>query len=335
MKKSAKIAVIGTGAFGSALAASAYEGGNQVSIFGRDKNKVALLKQKESFKDCVFYAFDEKIPKLHEFDFVILAVSCQALRSVAEWMKKHSEATAENPLRVVCAAKGIEKITLKLPHEILKSCLPAETQIGALSGPSFAKELQNGQPTSVVIASVHEELRSLAVDFLHRPFFRVYESNDVVGVEVGGALKNVMAIAAGIADGLSLGNNARAAIVTRGLGEIAQVGLKLGAEPLTFLGLSGLGDLILTCTGDLSRNRQFGLRLAEGEQSDHIISQMGQVIEGVVTSESAYKLSKKLDLDTPIIDAIYSVIHEKLLLKDAIKSLLSREGKSEFHWFQK
>ena len=236
---------------------------------------------------------------------------------------------------MVSAAKGIEQKTFLLPHQILAEYLPSTAHIGALSGPSFARELAAGLPTAVVLASKSAQLRERTEMLLHRDFFRVYGASDVVGVEIGGALKNVIAMVAGAVDGLQLGNNARAAVVTRGLGEIAQLGVAMGADPLTFLGLSGLGDLILTCTGDLSRNRQFGLRLAAGETPAEIIGGAGQVIEGVTTAQSAYDLSQKLGLDTPILNAAYSVLYEHLSIKEAVFSLVSRERKGEFDWIQR
>lgn len=315
----AHVAVVGAGAFGSALAACAQAGGCEVTLL--DKPQLATFSG-----------------DLSEFDLLILAVPTQALRSVGQWMH---EKIAKPPgsqgkeFWVVSAAKGIEQKTLLLPHQILAEYLPSQAHIGTLSGPSFARELAAGLPTAVVLASHSKQLRERAELLLHRDFFRVYGASDIVGVEIGGALKNVIAMVAGAVDGLKLGNNARAAVVTRGLGEIAQVGVALGADPLTFLGLSGLGDLILTCTGDLSRNRQFGLRAAAGESPAQIIASAGQVIEGVTTAQSAYELSQKWGLDTPILKAAYTVLYENLSIKEAVFALLSRERKGEFDWIRK
>jgi glycerol-3-phosphate dehydrogenase (NAD(P)+) len=189
-----------------------------------------------------------------------------------------------------------------------------------------------GLSTSVVVATVSDSLMERAEKLLHTKKFRIYHSADCVGVDIAGALKNVIALVAGAVDGLGMGSNARAAVVTRGLGEIAQMGVKLGGFSLTFLGLSGLGDLILTCTGDLSRNRQFGLRIAQGESPKHIIESMGQVIEGVTTAESAFLLSQKLQLDTPILETVYGVIYKNVPLRDAVAALTQRESKGEFDW---
>ena len=204
--------------------------------------------------------------------------------------------------------------------------------LGTLSGPSFAKELKAGLPTNVVVASDKHKLCKSIRDNFHQKTFRVYESNDVIGVEVAGALKNVVAMVAGAVDGLEMGMNGRAAVVTRGFGEIAKIGVKMGAKPVTFLGLSGLGDLMLTCTGSLSRNRTFGYRLAKGEKPKDIMESMGQVVEGVFTVQSAHKLAEKLNVEAPIIKTAYEVIQGSLSIENAIAVLMSRESKFEFDW---
>jgi glycerol-3-phosphate dehydrogenase (NAD(P)+) len=338
--REARIAVIGSGAFGSALAAVAYMGGCAVTVVSYERERRSEYARDSQLRCCTFeYQFDTAI-NLAEFDLVILAVASQALRDVCGWIvqqqKKHYRDLEAMPaLQVVCAAKGIERNTLKLPCDVLSECLPPATRQGVLSGPTFAKELRRGLPASVVIASSDEDLRSLTKDLLHRPFLRVYDSTDVVGIEVSGALKNVIAFVAGGCDGLGLGNNARAAVVTRGFGEIVQIGMKLGANPMTFLGLGGLGDLFLTTSGDLSRNRQLGIRLAKGETREQIVASTGEVIEGIATAESAYHLSQKYGLDTPIIHVAYSVLYEGLSVRDAVMTLLSRSHKGEFDWNQR
>jgi glycerol-3-phosphate dehydrogenase (NAD(P)+) len=344
----AKVGVLGAGAFGKALAQCIAVGGCDVVLMGR---AVDLKQATESGapgpadQSLTLVEMENCSENLRSFDLVVLAVPCQALRDVAEWITAHSPlgtkagtnaaSGAQNPLQILSAAKGIEKGSLKLPTDLLTTLLPGDSHIGTLSGPSFAKELSAGLPTAVVVATVSDDLAARAELLLHRSFFRVYRSRDVVGTEIGGALKNVIAMVAGAVDGLHLGNNARAAVVTRGLQEIAQVGVALGANPLTFLGLSGLGDLILTCTGDLSRNRQFGLRCAAGETPDAIEASMGGVVEGVATAQSAYELSKSLSLDTPILGAAYSVIYEGLSIREAVTSLLTRSHKGEFDWMPK
>ena len=338
----AKVAVIGAGAFGLALSKSAEVGGCEVTVFARkadfEKAQQGSIDATQGIKGSgdqrkwqAMETYSNTSGTLNDFHLVVLAIPCQALRNVCQWVKAHASESTQ-PLYVLSAAKGIEIGTCKLPSEVMRETLQPSAAIGTLSGPSFAKELNAGLPTSVVVASSNDELTARAEHLLHRSFFRVYRSKDIVGVEVGGALKNVIAMVAGAVDGLGLGNNARAAVVTRGLQEIAQVGVKLGANPLTFLGLSGLGDLILTCTGDLSRNRQFGMRLAQGEDPNEVIKSLGQVVEGVTTAQSAHELSLKLGLDTPILDVAHQVIFCKKPIREAVSQLLSRSNKGEFDW---
>ena len=193
-----------------------------------------------------------------------------------------------------------------------------------MSGPSFAAEVARGNPTAVTIASENDEVARKAQEYLSSLRFRIYTSNDVIGVELGGALKNVLAIACGISDGLGYGNNGRAALMTRGLNELTRLAVKCGANPLTLAGLSGIGDIILTCTGDLSRNRTVGMRLGKGEKLDDIISDMTAVAEGILTSRSAANLAKKVGIDCPVIDGIYQVIHEGADPEEMVQRNMSR-----------
>jgi glycerol-3-phosphate dehydrogenase (NAD(P)+) len=332
----ARVAVVGAGAFGQALAQCVSVGGCEVVLLGRaaDLDRLSVMPS----PTLTFSAMDAFTECLRAFDLVILAIPAQALRDVGVWLATRETSLGgsaegpKDPLRVLSAAKGIEQKTLSLPTALLTEVLPQDSEIGALSGPSFAKELSAGLPTAVVVATVHDGLAARAELLLHRSFFRVYRSRDVVGTEIAGALKNIIAMVAGAVDGLALGNNARAAVVTRGLQEIAQVGVALGAQPLTFLGLAGLGDLILTCTGDLSRNRQFGLRCARGEDPHAVVESMGGVVEGVATAQSAYALSTRLGLDTPILKIVHEVIYAGLPLREAVTALLGRSQKGEFDW---
>lgn len=204
-----------------------------------------------------------------------------------------------------------------------------------LSGPSFAKEMLEGLPTCMVFASKHSDLQKRAAEILHSSHFRIYSSSDVVGVELGGALKNVISMVAGCVDGLKLGNNARAAVITRGLGEIAKIGMAMGADPMTFLGLSGVGDLILSCTSDLSRNRQFGFRLSQGESQSQIIDSMHGVVEGVTTAQSAHQLCQKLGVSSSVLHMAYCVLYEGMPIRQAVHSLINKEQGGEFHWIKK
>lgn len=342
--KSAHVVVVGPGVFGRALATCASQGGAHVTLLGLNEASLSDSRKDTFLCSSVDLATmeDSGLQVLHNavIDLLILAVPCQALRNVSEWIRlqlwpliNHESCRTV----VLCAAKGIELETLKLPHEVMRECLPSDVGIGVLSGPSFAKELHAGLPTAIVVASESEEVKTVAERLLHRPHFRVYGTDDVVGVELGGALKNVIATVAGVVDGLDLGHNARAAVVTRGLGEMTQMGVALGANPMTFLGLSGLGDLILTCTGDLSRNRRFGLAIAKQHSGsiDDALAEIGQVVEGYTTARSAYLLSEKLKLDTPILKMAYEVLYEGRPVRDAVRHLLNREQKGEFDWIRR
>ncbi len=329
-----QIIVFGAGAYGQALAAAALESGQSVLILAPNEAALSSARANPRLSSCSFKAMDlvaESDP-LEGWNtaLVLMVVPCQSLRAAATWLSqrwKHDTGPA-----VVSASKGVEQSTLLLPHDVLGEVLPQGSRVAVLSGPSFAKELSAGMMTSVVCASSEPAFTRSCAERLHRPNFRVYGSHDVVGVEVGGALKNVIAMVAGAVDELKLGHNARSAVITRGLGEITQVGVALGADPLTFLGLSGLGDLVLTCTGDLSRNRTFGMRLAKGERARDIIADLGQVVEGYTTTQSAYGLSRKHQLDTPIVNAVYSVLYEDVPVKEALQQLMSREQRLEFSW---
>ena len=231
---------------------------------------------------------------------------------------------------VIIATKGIETDTLELMHEVFRDCLP-EAKLAVLSGPSFAKEVYQDQPTAVVAASEDEQVASLVQELFSTPRFRVYTNRDVVGTELGGSLKNVIAIAAGILQGLGLGNNPRAALLTRGLAEITRLGVRMGADSLTFAGLAGVGDLILTATGPLSRNRSLGVALAEGASLDQYRKEHRTVAEGVNTARAAVALGEKLDVELPIAAQVAHVLFDGKSPSDTIGDLMERDLKAE-HW---
>lgn len=232
---------------------------------------------------------------------------------------------------IVCASKGIENDTLMTMDEVLHYVLPGRyhNYLAYLSGPTFAKEVAMGLPTTCVVASKNEDVAKQVQFYFASKSFRIYTSNDVVGVELGGAIKNVIAIAAGICDGAKFGNNARAAVITRGLAEMTRLAVKKGANPLTLSGLAGVGDLVLTCTGELSRNRMVGKLLGEGKKIDEILSGMKMVAEGVKTSKSVYELAKKLEVEMPISEKVYQIIYEGMDVREAMYSLMTRTLKSE------
>jgi glycerol-3-phosphate dehydrogenase (NAD(P)+) len=260
-------------------------------------------------------------------ELVIIAVPSQALREVMTLAGPHIAPGAI----IVSAVKGIEYETGLTMHGVLEDVLDAEhhPRLVALSGPSFAREVANRQPTVVTLAC-REEVFAVAVQAtLSCPWFRCYTQHDVIGVETAGALKNVIAIAIGMCDGMRAGQNARAALMTRGLAEITRLGVRLGAEPETFLGLAGMGDLLLTCTGDLSRNRRVGLKLAEGQALDDIVAELGEVAEGIPTTRAACRLAARLGVELPIAEQVRSVIDGEKTPAEAGWALMARQLRSE------
>jgi glycerol-3-phosphate dehydrogenase (NAD(P)+) len=233
------------------------------------------------------------------------------------------------PTNLVWLCKGFEQESALLPHQVVQQALGEGVPMGALSGPSFALEVARGLPCALTIGSPNAELRNTVVAAVHGAHIRVYATDDLIGVEVGGAVKNVLAIATGIADGLGLGLNARAALITRGLAEITRFGTALGGHSETFMGLTGLGDLILTCTGDLSRNRQVGLGLAAGKSLDDITAELGHVAEGVRCVQAVRQLAVANSIEMPIVDAVARVLFEHATPQQAIHALLARDARDE------
>jgi glycerol-3-phosphate dehydrogenase (NAD(P)+) len=327
-----KLAVLGAGAWGTALAAS-WAPHHEVTLWGRN---AATLDAMRTSRINARYLPDCPLPDALRFDadfdnvvadvsLIVIAVPSGGLRPTLTALSRR---TGLPPLIWVC--KGFEPGSRKLPHQLVAELLPAHTQTGVLSGPSFAQEVARGFPTALTLASRDTRLAQHLAEVLSAHRLRIYAHDDVVGVEVGGALKNVMAIAAGICDGLQLGHNARAALITRGLAEMTRVGTRLGGHFETFMGLSGLGDLILTTTGDLSRNRQVGLRLARGQALDTILDELGHVAEGVTTAREVATLASDLGADMPISGAVYQMLFEGLPADQAVDALLNRGIKAEF-----
>ncbi len=336
-----KVTVLGAGSWGTALSKLLSEKGIRTFLWARNEELCESLKKERENRrylpgfrlpEGLFFTSDLEEAASHS-EAIIFVVPSHGMRQAARKVKKALSSINANP-RVICScAKGIENETLLLMTEVLKEELPdhLSSRLSVLSGPSFAREVAQRMPTAVTVAAFNEEVSGIIQDLFGTDFFRVYSTQDVVGVQLGGAVKNCLAIAAGISDGLGFGTNTRAALITRGLAEMSRLGLKLGANPLTFAGLAGLGDLVLTCTGDLSRNRQVGLRLGKGEGMEEILSSMKMVAEGVKTSKSIFNLSKKYQVDMPITAEVYKVIWEGKSPKDAVKTLLERPPKPELH----
>ena len=331
-----KVAVIGAGAWGTALAAQAARREHEVTIWAREPEvtrDINTLHENRTFLADVplppsLRATGDPQEALASAELVILVPPSAFLRQVVTSIA--SLLPQDAPL--VVATKGIESESLLLMLDVVAEVVPS-AKLAVLSGPSFAKEVGLGLPTDVVVAAKDETLAIGIADKMHSPTFRTYTNHDPIGVEVGGAMKNVLAIAAGACDGLGLGMNARAALITRGLAEMARLAVALGGDPLTLMGLSGMGDLILTATGALSRNRTLGEKLAEGADPATYLKSQKTVAEGYLTAKAAHALGQKLNVDMPITEQVYTVLHEGRPLKEAIMRLLDRAQKHELWGF--
>lgn len=334
------ITIIGAGAWGTALAIS-LAANHRVTLWARDSAQVEEMRAKRSNQRYLpNISLPDRLELSGDFsgalaaaDLAIIAVPTAALRSTLQQIAALPDRLSgglKAGFGVVWACKGFEAVTSQLPHEVAAEALPAGVRCGVLSGPSFAQEVARGLPTALTFASAHEEFALSTAQALHHARLRIYASSDVIGVEVGGAVKNVMAVAAGISDGLGLGFNARAALLTRGLAEITRLGLKLGGRPETLSGLSGAGDLILTCTGDLSRNRQVGLLLAQQHDLPEILRRLGHVAEGVYTVREVHQLAQRLEVAMPISEAVYRILYEHAPAADMVAELLNRTPNMEF-----
>jgi glycerol-3-phosphate dehydrogenase (NAD(P)+) len=324
------IAILGAGAWGAALAIAIAEQ-HRVMLWARDAAQRDALRRDgrsrflpEAALPSSIAVADEPGAAILAADVVLIATPTAGLRAAAELVR----ATGKR-LPVVWGCKGFEQSTARLPQEIVGETLGAGAPSAALSGPSFAIEVARGLPTAITLASGDAALARELARELHQPRLRLYYTDDVVGVEVGGAVKNVMAIATGIGDGLGLGANARAALITRGLAEVTRFGIHFGGRAETFMGLAGAGDLILTCTGDLSRNRRVGLALGRGERLDAILGQLGHVAEGVYTAREVDRLARKRGIDMPITRSVCAVLFDGLSPAAAVEQLLARDPRSE------
>jgi glycerol-3-phosphate dehydrogenase (NAD(P)+) len=325
-----KIAVLGAGAWGTALAIQLADGAD-VSLWTRNPEQAARMigagvndRYLPGYSLSGLAVTADLEASVRDADYLVSGVPTSGFRDLLRQLR-----TGECKRPLVWLCKGFESGTMKLPHEVLDEEWPGYAQAAVLSGPSFAQEVAAGQPAALTVASFDAEFARQVAQDLHRPRLRLYSSHDLIGVEVGGAVKNVIAIAAGIADGLGFGLNARAALITRGLAEISRLGLNLGGRQDTFMGLSGMGDLILTCTGDLSRNRRVGLRLARGESLEGILRELGHVAEGVTTAREVARLAHSLGVEMPITEAVRAIIDQELPPREAVAALLNRDLRDE------
>ncbi len=334
-KEPGRIAVVGAGSWGTALASHMARKGVEVDLWVYEPE---VAEEIRSRRENLTYLPDIHLPEnirpsneLEEVvagqDVVLLVVPSHIMRGVLERLRPFLKPGAV----LVSAAKGIENDSLMTMAQVMEDVLPAELAVhkACLSGPSFAREVGRGLPAAVTVACAERRVGQLLQHFFSSSSLRVYSSQDVVGVELGGALKNVFAIGAGISDGLELGTNARAALITRALAEMTRLGVKMGATPLTFMGLAGMGDLVLTCTGDLSRNRTVGLKLGHGLKLKNILAEMKMVAEGVKTTRSVHDLGRREEVDMPLTEQVYKVLYEEKDPKKALLDLMNRSLKDE------
>ena len=327
-----KCAVVGAGAWGTALADLLARNGHDVRIWAYEWDVVESINRSHLNRRFLpgspvydtITAYNDLDDALAGAELVTLATPSHVLRSIAKSARRAVAAR----IPIVVASKGIEQDTLALMTDVAADELPDATVV-ALSGPSFAAEVIAQQPTAVVVASKDEDAALFAQQTFSSIHFRTYTHSDVTGVEIGGALKNVMAVATGIAEGLGLGFNAPAALITRGLAEMTRLGVKLGAEPATLAGLAGLGDLVLTCTGSLSRNRAVGVEIGRGASLESVLAGKETVAEGVVTTRSAHALAAREGVEMPIVDAVWRVLFDGQPARDAIGALMARELRPE------
>ncbi|WKE65482.1 NAD(P)H-dependent glycerol-3-phosphate dehydrogenase [Gallaecimonas kandeliae] len=328
------ICVLGAGSYGTALAISLARNGNRILLWGHNSAHLAdLASERQNRRYLPGIPFPDSLemePDLAKAVSscrdILVVVPSHAFDDVLTQMKPYLRSDA----RVAWATKGLEPDTGRLLQDAAREVLGDSIPLAVISGPTFAKELAAGLPTAISISSTDEDFMHRLADLLHcEKRLRTYANPDFIGVQLGGAVKNVIAIGAGMADGLGFGANARTALITRGLVELSRLGAALGADPATFMGMSGLGDLVLTCTDNQSRNRRFGLALGQGKSAEQAMAEIGQVVEGYRNAKEVYELSRRLGVEMPITEQIYAVLYEGRDPKEASANLLSRERKSE------
>ena len=328
------VAVLGAGSWGTALAIHLARAGLNVRLWGyHDDHVVVMQRERCNQQYLPGVVFPENLELYSKLEDALRGDELLVLIVIPSHAYRNFLNTAsplfKSEMSIAWASKGMEEGTAKLLHQVLNEEVPQCRRLAVISGPTFAKEVARDLPTAITVASDIEEVANEWRDCLHNGFFRAYTSNDVTGVELGGALKNPLAIAAGIADGLGFGSNSRAALITRGLTEVMRLGDAMGCNRDTFMGLAGLGDLVLTCTDDQSRNRRTGLLLAKGLNKEQIAVEIGQEIEGVRSSLEAVRLARQHEVELPIIEQVHKVLYEGFHPHDAVRSLLERKSIAE------
>ncbi len=330
---STSISILGAGSWGTALAILAARNGCQTLLWGHNSAHISSLsndRKNNRYLPSIelpssLLVTDSLEQALSFSSLILISVPSHAFRQTLINLAPH----LNNETKIAWATKGFDPDEGLLLSQIAEQILSKNTQTAVLSGPTFAQEVANSLPTAMTVASLSPDFSNSLATLFHNHYFRAYTSQDVIGVQVGGAVKNVLAIAAGIADGLGFGANTRAALITRGLQEIIRLGTRLGGQQETFMGLTGLGDLILTSTDNLSRNRRFGLAIGQGKNREEAILEIGQEIEGVSAAREAYLLSIKYNIDMPITKQTYQMLYEDLDPRIAVQNLLARDQKSE------
>ncbi len=330
-----KVAVLGAGSWGTAIAKLLSDKGLDTRLWARSPEQAAVIEaERRNEKYLPGFELADTLHATSDFrealegaSLVVPVIPTHGLRDVVPDAARHIPKDAY----VLSATKGVEQGSLKLVSQIFEELLPAEMhpRLTFLGGPSFAKEVAARLPTAVIVAGKHPESTAAVQSLLTTDRFRAYSTDDVIGVELGGALKNVIAIAAGISDGLGYGHNTRAGLVTRGLAEISRLAIALGAHPLTLAGLGGMGDLVLTCTGDLSRNRRVGMELGRGRKLEDVLGETSMVAEGVRTAKSAHDLAQREGVDMPITREVYSMLYEGKPPADVVATLMGRPLRAE------
>lgn len=334
MTTAPSVAVLGAGSWGTALAALISRHGHPVVLWGRDAEGVAAIDQNhENPRYLPGIALPEALRAttdlavaLRDADLVLVVVPSHAFAETLRALAPHRPERAG----VAWATKGFEPGSGRFLHEVAGEILGDSVPLAVVTGPSFAKEVAIGLPTALTVHSDSADFAQAVADVLHGPAFRAYTGNDMVGAELGGAMKNVLAVATGVADGMNLGLNARAGLITRGLNEMLRLSAAIGAQPETLMGLAGLGDLVLTCTGDLSRNRRLGLALGRGQSIADAVREIGQVVESVQTADEVMRQAERHGVELPISRAVQAVLHGEMTPADGLRQLLARDQKPEY-----